>query len=241
MSVEDYGFRLLPRWMRGSWADRIMVQLFGLMDGLVDTSKEAAKCGLVSECPSDALEYHGSARLIERKAGETDASLRLRLVDGWDHWSSSGTKSGLQSILAFYSGCPDLYVYDQVNDHWFDGSTGSFDDSHDANWSRLWVVVEQPHGWTRPLVGGVVVGPEQLVGITMTGSELSRIRRVFRKYRPAHVTGGELFVIFDSTTAASVLAGHGVTSELVRMPLHVTMVGYPIPTVGVLSVGYVYT
>lgn len=241
MSVEDYAFRLLPRWMRGTWCDRIMVQLFGTMDGLVDASKDAAKCGLVSECPPDALEYHGVTRLMERKSGETDESFRLRLMDAWNHWSGSGTKSGLQAILSFYSGCSGLTIYDERNDSWFDGATGSFDDSNDSNWSRLWVVIPQPHTWTRPLVGGVTVGPEQIVGITMTGSELSQIRRVFRKYRPAHVTGAELFVVFDSTPAANVLAGHGVTAELVRMPLHVTMVGYPIPTVGVLSVGYVYT
>lgn len=213
-----------------------------MIDGLIDNAKDANKAGLVESCGPQALPYHGDARMIERGPGETDEAWRLRLIDAWDHWGTSGTKAGLQDILRFYVDEVGLYVFDVVNDDWTGGATGTWDDANGDNWSRLWIVIEEPHRWDRPVVGtGVVVGPDTLVGITMTGTELSQIRRVFRKYRPAHVTGGEVVVLLDDppSTADDMRLDHSVAgTDAVFMPLQVQMVGYRGAIVGsALSVG----
>ena len=235
---EAYAFRLLPRWMRGDWADRLWTVIFGSVDGIRESAKEAAKAGLVTECPADALPYHAAARNIERIPGETDDAWRLRLQAAWDHWPS--TKAELQQILRDYVQVDELYVYDIAGDAWTDGSTGTMDDANGDNWSRPWIVIGAPHPWTVPTFGSFSFGPDSLWGITMTGTELSRIRRLFRRYRPAHVTGGEVFVLMDAGLPSDTLARHDFNDH-VRMPLQLQMFGYPGAYFGAFAFGKEFT
>jgi hypothetical protein len=245
-SLEGVGFAATPPWLRGPWATKLLTVVYGIFDVANQANREAAKLGLVAECADDAIDDHAEERMIERLPGETTAALRLRLVDAWRTWTTSGTTLGLRTILRTYLGAPTLEVYDFANDAWYDGAalTG-FDDDERANWSRLALVVPQPHPWTRPVVGpGLIVGPDLLVGITMTGSELSRLRRAFRRYAPAHMVSIGLEVIMDATSAAAHLADHATTSDVVRMPVDTGMVGYAQHGMVVgpgLIVGYRYT
>lgn len=229
-SYEEMGVGKLPRWLRGTWADKLTSIAFGVLDVINAGAKQAAKAGLIDACPEDAVEAHARSRNLERIVGEALPALRLRVAEAWTTWAESGTKVGLQALLRLYSGAAGLFVFDIVNDDWTGGATGTWDDANADNWSRLWVVIEQPHSWTREVVGtGIVVGPDQLVGISMTGTELSTIRRIFRTFRPAHVVGGEVVVLLDDppSTADDMRLDHSVAgADAVFMPLQVQMVGY---------------
>jgi hypothetical protein len=236
------------RWLRDVWHDKLWTVLFGGLDPVIDGGKVGEKCAFVSvaghpedECPDDAVPYHGRARLMHQTPWESLGAYRLRIKDAWSSWGNMGPKTvtvdgetyGLRDTIRHYTNLPDLEIYDLANDNWL-GGAGSGEDGTGTNWSRVAIVIPQPHDWEVPVVGpGLVVGPETLVGIDMTASELSNIRRSFRDHRPAHVIGIDIYVVFDATTPAALLADRSLTTEYVRIPLG------PMPLVGYVNHGMV--
>lgn len=232
--------------MRGTWFDKLWTSTFGLLDLAVELARQAALSGSPAECPLDAIDYHARDRMLERIVGETDEALRDRVVDAWGFWSAVTTTSGLQDILRAHTGCDEVYVYDEANDGWVSNGVGAgYDDTNTDLASRHAVVIGQTHPWAIPTVGpGPIVGPGLLVGIDMTLTELSMVRRIYRRHRPANMIGSDIFVLFDATTPADVLVTREASASYVRIPLHVAMVGYPNHgmTVGDhLTVGRVFT
>lgn len=243
----EAALRLMPRWMRGENFDKLWTSAFGMFDLANSMARQAALQASIRTCADDAVPYHIRARLMEPIESETVDEVRDRGDGAWDFWTELGNTAGLQNALRVYMEEPGIYVYDEASDGWITGGIGESygDDTTADNASRLAIVVEQPHRWEVPVVGpDLVVGPETLVGITMTRTELSRFRRVFRKHRPSHLVGTEIVIIFDSTTAADILATRDATADLIRLPLQCTMVGYQIHgmTVGpALKVGQEFT
>lgn len=231
---EDYAKRLLPKWMRGPWLDKLWTAiLWGPID-LIDVDREeAAKAALVEHCPDDAVEVHARERLLEPIVGESIAALRERVKSAWTFWSELGPTAKLQEALRLYTGLPGLRVYDcnTQGDDWLGGYAGLSDgeDANAANWSRHFIVVpKSSHSWERPAVGaGLVVGPGLMVGLTMTQTELSRIRRAYRRHRPAHMVGGDIYVDFEPGNDPDAIAAlHDGSADFSRLPLHRQMVGY---------------
>lgn len=248
MSYEDFGQARLPRWLRGRWGDAFTSIVFGSFDALILAAKDAAKQAFVTTCADDAVAEHGADRLLEPLDGETTAAYRLRIQDAWTFWSELASTTKLRDAIRLYTGLDALFVYpmnaDNTTDAWADGFvTGPDDDGETDNWSRHAIVIAAPHPWTRPVVGpDLVVGPGIMVGLTMTISELSRLRRAYRKHRPSHMVGITAVVLMDATAPDDFRVDHSVTTDLVRLPLHATMVGYPHHgTVGQLVVGNVFT
>jgi hypothetical protein len=251
---EEFANRLLPRWLRGTWMDRLWTALLHGPIELLDQDKiEAAKVGLVQHGPDDAVDYYARERQLERieaGAGETTEALRTRAAAAWDFWTGVSTTTGLRDAIRLYTGLAGLEVYDcnEQGDDWLGGDAAladGEDDNYD-NWSRHFIVIPaSSHSWTRPTVGpGLVVGPGLMVGLTMTQEELSRIRRAYRRHRPSHMVGGDIYVLFDGTTAAAVLSAHDASADFSRLPLHRQMVGYQPHgmTVGPsMIVGYEFT
>ena len=179
------------------------------------------------------VDKHGASRLLERLDSESTDAYRERIVAAWDFWSGVGTATGLQDALRLYIGCDALYLFAvQPNaDDWTAGAAYSDEDSNADNWSRHAMVIGQPHSWVREAVGtGLVVGPDLMVGLSMTESELKRIRRIYRKHRPAHMCGIEMFILLDATDPIAVQLAHDAADpEVVRIALG------PAPMVGYLS------
>lgn len=228
-TFEEQGFSRTPRWLRGTWADKFLSVCYGVFDTVNAAAVQAARAGAVETCPDDAVDGHAESRMIEPLPGETFAALRLRAKGAWDHWTGSNN-AWLGARIAEYMGlgAGSLHVLDIANDAWTSGAVlDGYDDDNADNASRLHIVIDQPHPWERDIVGpGLIVGPELLVGITMTGTELSRLRRIFKRYRPAHMIGIGADVLLDATTGSAHLADHAATSDLVRLPLHAPLVGY---------------
>jgi hypothetical protein len=220
----------LPRWLRGTIADSMTTVIGGMIDTDIEGAKDAVKAGLLADCPDDAVGYHARARLLDPLVGETIAALRARALDAWTFWSELGPTVNLRAYLRTVSGAATLELYDQANDDWQAGASTTDDDANADNASRHVIVIPETHPWARDTVGpGLVVGPELIVGIDMTSTELSAIRHAYRKHRPANMVGIDIWVIFSADTAAQVLADHGHgggTIDAIRLPLHRAMVGY---------------
>lgn len=222
--------RRMPRWLRGTWGDRWVDAIGGMLDALLGGAKEAAKAHFILECPDDAVSHHARDRAIVEIDGETAATLRARTANAWVTKSEMGPAMGLRDYMREVLNCTGLEVYDIAFHGWLDGSQGpdNLEDYNGDNGSRLWVVIPQPHRWTVPVCGPeLVCGPDMICGITMTRSELSLLRRLAREERPAHIDPVEAYVLFDATTAAAVLADHQASASYIRLPLYQVHVNYP--------------
>lgn len=232
---QGQGFRLTPIWFRGPVADKVSTVIYGMIDVLKRAVREAARAGLIETAPDDAIPYHGRARMIDPVDGESAGSWRERLLDAWAFWGGSetvqnvSTKPGLQDALRLYMKLPtQLFVYDVLagGDDWLSGA-GPDEDSNLELSSRLVIVIEQPHLWEVPIFGPGLFFGSFIWGITMTESELHRVRKYFQMFRPAHMVGLELWVIMDATSADDLRQSRAASSDFVRIPLHGQFFGYP--------------
>lgn len=230
-TYEAYALRRLPKWLRGTWADKTWSVLFGAFDLTWAAILEAVKSGLIMHSPDDAVDAHARGRLLERATGESTAALRERARDAWTFWSELAPTNKLVEAINFYTGLSPATLWGFTNSGaWHLGYTGAdSEDDNTDNWSRHFMVVAKgSHPWLRPTVGsGLTVGPGLLVGITMTSSELSLLRRAYRDHRPGHMVGGSAYILFDATPAADVaVVDHQASGDYAVIPLQVQMVGY---------------
>ena len=235
MAVETYEqwlARVLPPWLLGEWGSRYVVAIGGLLDTLVAGAKEAAKAGFVGLAPVDAVPRHGYDRWLPRIPGETDEAWRERLLASWDTLSGIGPRSGFIDLLEAYMGCT-VRVFDVSVDRWPNGTQTTQDDNNLDNWSRFWVVFGSDHPWERPVMGADAIGPGGLIGITMTETERSLLRRVVQEYRPAHMVPVEAWITFDLADPSDLLLDHTASSDYIRIPLRASHINYPsAPTIG---------
>ena len=232
-TYEAWALRRMPRWLRGPTVDKLSSLVFGHFDLVYQAARDAMGATFITATPVDAINYHGASRLLERLDGESDDQYRVRIVAAWDFWSGLGITTGLRDALRLYTGCTALEVYavNTQTDNWLDGTAYGDEDANTDNWSRHAIVIPAPHDWVREAVGvGLVVGPDLMVGLSMTESELKRIRRIYRKHRPGHMCGIEFYVQLDGRSGADVLGDRGPGDE-VRIALG------PAPMVGYLSNG----
>lgn len=232
MGYETYIQAGLPRWLRGIVADSLTTVLGGALDTVVSGVKEAANQAYAEYAADDAVPGLLAERLLEPITGETLSAQRLRVLGAWDFWSDLSSTTSLQSVMRLYTGLAGLWVYpfngDNSSPAWVDGYDPLLldDDNEIDNWSRHTVVIEQPHPWIRQLVGSVVVSAETIVGISMLANELTPIRRAYRRHRPAHMVGILIHVLLEEDTAEQYRQDHGVTTEVVLLPLHARIVRY---------------
>ncbi|MGL4442660.1 MAG: hypothetical protein ACRCU1_03475 [Alsobacter sp.] len=220
-----------------------------MVDSFVTNAKDAANQAFIEYCADDAVPYHMRERLLEPVEGETIAAQRVRAQGAWDFWTGVATTPGLQDTIRLYTGLSALDVWpfngDNVKASWVTGYvSGINDDNNTDNWSRHAITIAQPHPWDVPVVGpGLVVGPDLMVGLTMTLTELKQIRRAWRRHRPAHMVGLIIYVILDGSPGEDLQTDHSA-APVVKLPLHMTAVGYPATgaTVGAgLRVGHAHS
>lgn len=144
--------------------------------------------------PVDALALLGDERLSPRYAIDTDATYRARLRNAWERWKQGGSEIGLKAELAAYG----LTAEVKLNNEWdWDGNA--------ANWSRFWVVLHD-HPWLPPAeLGepGPVLDGTTTLGSTATPEEVDTVRKIVRRWKPAHMVCSHIILVFDETAWAS--------------------------------------
>lgn len=228
---EQIYFRQIPAWLRGVIADKWHDVIAGIIQSFALAAKDAAKASLPEYCPVDALPLHGEARSIDPVSGESADAWRQRILHAWTMRETQHQPATFQDLMRFFTAIPGLYVFDYIasaegGDDFASGASGSGEDGDVTNASRLAIVVEKPHGWVVPTIGvPAKIGPENLIGISMTRTELTRIRKYFRELRPAHIVGTEIWIIMDSSPAEDFPPDH-TAGAVVRLALHQPIIGY---------------
>lgn len=215
---------VLPPWAQGEWGTRFREALGGILDvtalGSTGGAGEASKAHFVGIAPQDSIRFHGADRWIHSVPGENAEAYRERLLDCWDSISSLGPKAGLKALICDVLGT-QCEIYDVSSDNWLAGyAPGNFEDANADNWSRLWIVVAEPHPWTGLIFGpAITFGPAQSFGLNISQAQVSLLRQAIQQYRPAHMLPVEAWFITDATSAAALKANHAVTANVVRIPL----------------------
>lgn len=205
-----------PTWLQGYWGLRWNESIGLFVDSVVDAWRGSIRIAFPSTVPDDALDRLGPTSLLERLPGELNGPYRSRLERRWEAWQESGSRPGIAGRLAEYIGTnPTITCWDMAA-KWTDLNTWS--------WDRLWVVVDQPHGFGPLLASEDLLASEELVaGIEGLSQTQYRVwRRLAHKWRDAHARPVEFIVVFDgpiaspSTIAADTLiAGE----DAIRLPI----------------------
>lgn len=178
-----------PTWLRGNWGGKL-VETFGfLFDAIEEANFEGGAAGSVEAptFPADAIALIGSERNLERYTSETDDQYKTRVHGAWVAWPQAGTTNGVLSQLAAAGFDAELK---EMRDWDWDGDA--------ANWSRFWVVIHNT-GWSRTHWGDGRRWGEGVWGCDAPREEVHTLRRLVRKWKPAHVVA-IIVVVLDEVT-----------------------------------------
>lgn len=163
------------------WGDRFLGAIGSIFDVIKDAAKDAVKVRFVAECPTDALPYHASERMIDRLPGESDEGHRIRLEAAWDIWEQAGTAAGIAAEMAAYGLTCRVLANRIVStpekvDNWQPRV-------NDTWWSTFSILV------TQPIPFDSSTGPSDDV--------VASIRKMVAARRPAHALGVEVIFVFE--------------------------------------------
>lgn len=116
MSYRDLETKLAPGWLQQANGAKLLGELGGVKDDMLDRARQAVLVNLLNQGPGDALETIGAERQLPRAANETpadsdgtthiygpnDAAYAARLRSCWDAadgWSFAGSHGGLLKAL----------------------------------------------------------------------------------------------------------------------------------------------
>lgn len=88
-----------PRWLLRNQGAAWLRASGDAKDEALARLKAAVKVRFLSMASHGALEAAGDERLLDRAAGETDASYVVRLRNAWNLWRFGGTATGLLTAL----------------------------------------------------------------------------------------------------------------------------------------------
>lgn len=173
-------------------APRFIGALALMADGLVQGVVEAVKARSLFIGPDDALPRAGRDSSLPRYPKETPAQHRARLVKRWDDWPFAGTEQGM---LSQFLGLQALAELEENADWNWDGDA--------ANWSRFWITIPQPNPWHPDVTwdgdSSLWDDPGLWDSSDMTIEDAQALRGIPRRFKPAHVKGVYIIVIFDNT------------------------------------------
>lgn len=241
MSFADFLSSRLPRWLKGPWGLKFIAVTGGLVDTINTGALQAGEQHFPQSAAADAVPFHGRERLIPRILGESTEAWRARLVDAWNIWVNSSTIDGYAAVLRTYLKEDSLFAIPAHD--WLVDPVSDYDNDID-NWSRVFLILLQPHRFTQPVIGSsLVVDPQQLVGISMTYDELQDFRANARHWLGAHAIPVELRVYFGSGFILNdVVLHHNKPGGMANIPLYTNAIGQPwFKTVGpAMVIGQLY-
>jgi hypothetical protein len=180
-------------------------------DAVALAARDALRSMLVGECPEDALAHIAAERRLERFPTETTEQHRARLAAAWASFEFLGTKAGLVGALTAAGHSPVVYEANAAAPPWWVGawppaSEGPMPSAWVGTWpvpagdvagwpSRFWVDLKltawSPWTWG----SGPFWGDEDRTwGSTATRAEVALVKRIIRRWRPAHCVCIGVFV-----------------------------------------------
>ncbi len=217
--LSDFRRAIMPPWLLGpsgrNWADAHGAS----EDDLVALTKEAVTAPWPSLGPVDALPLMGEDAQFERGPTESEEAFRARLLAAFDAWAWAGTKKGLLQYALGPAGFPNagVIVSDLSSDLALfeaDGTRhaigGVPPDGDLSKWARFWVVIAEPHPWTRrawdsgwdyDVPSGSTWDSDALVG------EVARVERLVKQWSPGHAKAMGVFVVFGSSLVPDAIPG----------------------------------
>ncbi len=129
---------LAPTWLRGTWGTAWNNALGGVEDDQIERAKQSVLARFPSFAPSEALEYIGRDRVVERGPAETDDSYRARLLTAPLAWEWAGTDFGVLTYGLAPAGVPNARIIHNAD--W----TPLPPDGDADLWARWWLVIGTP-------------------------------------------------------------------------------------------------
>lgn len=188
-----------PPWLHGVWGKRWTTALGAQFDLLTAWAKDGVKARMVGLCPTDALEYHGSARGIEQASGESDADYRARLLGAWGTWLYSGTDYGIYNAFEVIGWTIEPLNADGTvptlpgSSHVWIRAAGDWLTADPTDWARFWVILDlfahDPALCVVPVFGAPLVwGGGWVFGVGITTDHIDLWAKTIRKWKGAHAT-----------------------------------------------------
>lgn len=189
-TFQQYAAELSPTVLQGEVGQRFVAGTLGLFfDLLAERVVQSVRARLMNSAdqPLDAVALLAEERMSPRYPADTDATHLTRVRSAWDRWAQAGSEAALVAELAAYGVQASITLDSDWN---WDGT---------AYWSRFWVIIDV-HLWSYPPdLGdpGLVLDGTWTLGSTATPEEVDTVRRIVRRWKPAHMICSHIAVVFD--------------------------------------------
>lgn len=191
-----------------------------ILDGAHDMLVDGVLARFPGYGTTEALPHIGNDRLIDRGPTEPDVGYASRLSRAFDTWRNAGGPYALLDNLRAYfepTPIPVRVVSDRNVWHEIDPVTAEVTRTKASlfnwiwdpysllpapRWWRGWVIIDASDGrWTQWLVGDpdIFVGDGHTVGSTATIGEVASVRRIVRRFKPAHMHCVNVIIAFTPT------------------------------------------
>ncbi len=208
--------RIVPPFLRGPIAKKFLYSTAVVLDALIDWSLEAVDARMPGIGIYEALPHIGRDRDIDRAPAETEKQYAKRLTEAFDTWRTAGLPRTVLSQAQNYF-VPLTPLMRTVSNssvwHTLVGATLTRLHASPANWNwsgslvpwwRAWVIIYSPSGSPfspSPVLGsGPALGSYTgTLGSTATLSQVGAVRRLVRKWKPAHCHVPIIIVSWTST------------------------------------------
>lgn len=211
MSFKDYQADSAPPALQHDRWRALTGTLGDAKDAAAQAARDAAKTAIVSECPDDALGHHAKERSLERYPTEDADAHRARLASAPTWLERVGTTAGLLVALAQTGyGVPAIHAANGPAPSWWVGAWPPESEGNRppgwvgawpiaagdvAGWpSRFWVSLDDSVWSDETWGGGFDWGDNLTWGSTATAEQVAVVKRIIRRWRPAHCVCIGVFV-----------------------------------------------
>jgi hypothetical protein len=209
-------FGLVPRWLRGLRAFRVLYAIALVVDAMGDALIAAVKIRFQGLYSDESAPLLGAERAgMTQGKNETIASFCDRMRNWWDIGKHSGDFYTMAKEMAAYF-LPSLVVINIISNNGtryvlgVDGSwtvsTVSWNwDGDSTKWSRFWILIDNAYlsvTSTDHLIldaAADVLQPTRFVGSDST-VDAAELRRIMELRRPPHCHCEHIMPILDSTS-----------------------------------------
>lgn len=222
MTIRDSIAAIVPEWLDGFVAKRLMWSIGLVLDADWTLTEEGIKARMPGVGTPEALPYIGADRLIDKGPAESNESYAARLSSAFDTWRGAGNPYKLlEQLRSYFLPSPPALRVVSDNSIWheIDPTTGDVtrtkvsprnwvwdpfaaDLTDTPRWHRGWVIIDSSNGpWSQWMLGepGVTLGDGHTLGSTATVDEVASVQRIVRRWKPQHVHAMHVIVTFDPT------------------------------------------
>lgn len=203
MSYSEYELdrSVITPWLNGFWGRKWQAAWASIRDAYVDQARAAVECGLIAECPPDALEKHAQASQFFRGFFEDADSFRARLLQRWDYHVWRGKRKGIVDAVSWAIAGKLKILPEQCNvsvvENW-EWTRATLTGVSSSSNRPYWIVIRQPHpfgttGWHWG--DGTVWGEKRWGTSNGDGDIIELIQRVALHQKPPHAQLVEIIVI----------------------------------------------